>query len=185
MECTSHIKLASCAIWFICRFVSQCFGYNPCLFHHGVCLRCRCDFQFVGFYPCFEMSCPCDPHFSCCGWRVGFVCDRWWLFSHLWLLCRVYMCFNLLYCLSGLCLSYGVSKLNWWGIVFSTSGGVNVFCWVWHLIWLSWFGGELVIRIGFRESIVFCHWEPLSFGCCPLELENWCLPSVWLGLRGS
>jgi hypothetical protein len=155
MECTSHIKLASCAAWFICRFVSQCFGYNPCLFHHGVCLRCRCDFQFVGFYPCFEMSCPCDPHFSCCGWRVGFVCDRWWLFSHLWLLCRVYMRFNLLYCLSGLCLSYGVSKLNWWGIVFSTSGGVNVFCWVWHLIWLSWFGGSLWFALALGKVLSF------------------------------
>jgi hypothetical protein len=56
-------------------------GYDPCLFHHDVRLQYRCDFQLVGFYPCLEMSCPCDPcyggpHFSCCGWQVGFACDR-------------------------------------------------------------------------------------------------------------
>jgi hypothetical protein len=66
------------------------------LFHHGVHLQYRCDFQLVGVYPCFGMSCPCDPHFSCCGWRVGFTCDRWWLFSLLWLLYLCHMCFDLL-----------------------------------------------------------------------------------------
>jgi hypothetical protein len=131
------------------------------------------------------MSCPCDPHFSYCGWRVGFVCDHWLFLLLLWLLCLGHMHFDLLCCLSGLCLSWGLSKLIWWNIVFSTSGGVDVFYWVWRLIWLPWFEWELVIRLGFRRSIVFCHWETLSFGCCPLELENLCLPSIWLGLSGS
>jgi hypothetical protein len=155
------------------------------LFHHGVHLQYRCDFQLIGFYPCFEMTCPCDPHFAYCGWRVDFACDHLWLFSLLWILCLGHMLFNLLCCLSGLCLSCGVSKLNWWNLVFSTLGEVNVFCWVWCLIWLPWFEGEFVIRLGFRGNIAFCHRETLSFGCCRLELENWCLPSVWLGLRGS
>jgi hypothetical protein len=113
VECTGQIMLASCAAWCVRCFVSQCFGYDPCLFHHGVRHRCRCDFQLASFYPCFEMSCYGGPHFSCCGWRVGVACDRWWLFSLLWLLCLGHMCFDLLCCLSGLCLSCGVSKLNW------------------------------------------------------------------------
>jgi hypothetical protein len=157
----------------------------PMWFRHGVHLQYRCDFQLVGRYPCFEMTCPCDPYFSCYGWRVGFACDHWWFFLLLWLLCLSHMHFDLLYCLSALCLSWGLSKLIWWNIMFSTSGGVDVFCWVWRLIWLAWFEGELVIHLGFRKSIVFCHWETLSFGCCPLELENLCLPSIWLDLRGS
>jgi hypothetical protein len=44
VECTDQIILASCAAWFVCRFVSQCFGDDPCLFRHGVRLQCRCDF---------------------------------------------------------------------------------------------------------------------------------------------
>jgi hypothetical protein len=73
----------------------------PMLFRHGIRLQYRCDFQLVDFYPYLEMSCPCDPccggpHFSCCGWRVGFSCDRWWLFSPLWPLCLGHMCFDLL-----------------------------------------------------------------------------------------
>jgi hypothetical protein len=68
------------------------------------------------------MSCPCDPHFSCCGWRVGRACDHWWLFSLLWLLCLGHMWFDLPYCFSGLYLS---------------SGGVGIFCWVWRLIWFA------------------------------------------------
>jgi hypothetical protein len=56
VECTGHIILTSCATWFVHRFVSQCLGHDPCLFCHGVHLRYRCDFQLVGFYPCFEMS---------------------------------------------------------------------------------------------------------------------------------
>jgi hypothetical protein len=32
MECTGQIILASCVAWFIRRFVSQCFGYDPCGF---------------------------------------------------------------------------------------------------------------------------------------------------------
>jgi hypothetical protein len=57
VECISHIILASCAAWFVRRFVSQCFSYDPYLFCHGTRLRCRCDFQLAGFYPYFEMSC--------------------------------------------------------------------------------------------------------------------------------
>jgi hypothetical protein len=53
---------------------------RPMLFCHGIHLQYRCDFQLVGFYPCFEMSCCGGPHFSCCGWWVGFTCDYWWLF---------------------------------------------------------------------------------------------------------
>jgi hypothetical protein len=136
MECTDQIILTSCAAWFIRRFVSQCFGYDPCLFRHGVHLQYRCDFQLVGLYPCFEMSCSCDPHFSCCGWRVGRACDHWWLFSLLWLLCLGHMHFDLLCYLSGLYLSCGVSKLNWWNLVFSTSGEIGVFCWVGIFGWV-------------------------------------------------
>jgi hypothetical protein len=33
--------------------VSQCFGYDPCFFHHGVRLWCRCDFQLA--YACLEV----------------------------------------------------------------------------------------------------------------------------------
>jgi hypothetical protein len=68
----------------------------PMLFYHDVHLPCRCDCQLAIFYPYFEMSCPCDPHFSCCGWRVGFACGHWWLFSLLWLLYLGHMCFDLL-----------------------------------------------------------------------------------------
>jgi hypothetical protein len=113
VECTDQIILAYCAAWFVRRFVSQCFGYDSCLFRHGVHLQCRCDFQLAGFYPCFEMSCCGCPHFSCCGLWVGFACDYWWLFLLLWLLCLGHMHFDLLYCLSGLCLSWGLSKLIW------------------------------------------------------------------------
>jgi hypothetical protein len=113
----------------------------PMLSRHGVHLQYRCDFQLVSFYPCFEMSCPCDPHFSYCGWRVGFGCDRWWLFSLLWPLCLCHMCFDLLYWLSGLCLSCGVSKLNWWNLVFSASGGVDVFVEFGAWFDLLWFEG--------------------------------------------
>jgi hypothetical protein len=41
----------------------QCFGYGPCLLHHGVRLPCKHDFQLDGFYPCFEMSYFDGPHF--------------------------------------------------------------------------------------------------------------------------
>jgi hypothetical protein len=85
----------------------------PMMFRHGVRLQCRCDCQLAGFYPCFKMSCPCDPHFSCCGWWVGFTCDHWWLFLLLWLLCLGHMHFDLLCCLSGICLSWSLSKLTW------------------------------------------------------------------------
>jgi hypothetical protein len=113
VECTGHIVLTSCAAWFVRHFVSQCLGYDICLFHHGVRLRCRCDFQLASFYPCFEMSCCGGPHFSCCGWQVGVACDHWGLFSLLCFLCLGHMRFELLCCLSGLCLSWGLSKLIW------------------------------------------------------------------------
>jgi hypothetical protein len=113
VECTGQIILAYCAAWFVRRFVSQCFGYDPCMFCHGVHLQYRCDFQLASFYPCFEMSCCGCPHFSYCGWQVGFACDYWWLFLLLWLLCLGHMHFDLLYCLSGLCLPWGLSKLVW------------------------------------------------------------------------
>jgi hypothetical protein len=29
-------------------FMSQCFDYDPCLLHHGVCFPCRHDFQLDG-----------------------------------------------------------------------------------------------------------------------------------------
>jgi hypothetical protein len=61
----------------------------------------------------FEISCCGGPHFSCCGWWVGFTCDHWWLFLLLWLLCLGHMHFNLLCCLSSLYLSWGLSKLIW------------------------------------------------------------------------
>jgi hypothetical protein len=57
VECTGQIILPSCAAWFVCHFMSQWLDYDPCLFHHGVHLQCRCNFQLAGFYPCFEMSC--------------------------------------------------------------------------------------------------------------------------------
>jgi hypothetical protein len=117
----SILYLASCVAWFVRRFMSQCLGYDPYLFYHGVHLQCRCDIQLVGFYPCFEMSCYGGLYFSCCGWWVGFACDRWWLFSLLCLLCLGHMCIDSLCCFSGLCVSWGLYKLIW------SSGGVGVF----------------------------------------------------------
>jgi hypothetical protein len=32
-------------------FVSQCFGYNPCLFYHGIHFPCSHDFQLDGSTP--------------------------------------------------------------------------------------------------------------------------------------
>jgi hypothetical protein len=125
--------------------VSQCFGYDPCLFRHSVHLQCKCDFQLAGFYPCFKMSCYGGPHFSYAGWRVGCACDRWWLFSLLWLLCLGHICFDLPCCFSGLYLS---------------SGGVDSFVEFGAWFDLSWFEGELVIRFGFRGSMVSCIEKP-------------------------
>jgi hypothetical protein len=59
----------------------------------------------------FEMSCTCDPHFSCCGWWVGTACDHWWLFFILWFLCLGLMRLDLPCCLGGLCLPWGLFKL--------------------------------------------------------------------------
>jgi hypothetical protein len=134
-------------------------------------LQCRCDFQLASFYFYFDMSCCVGPYFSCCGWRVGVACDHWWLFSLLWLLYLGHMCIDLPCYLSGLCLSCGVSKLNWWNLMFSTSGRVNVFCWVWCLIWftLVWEGA--------------CDSPQFQGEYCHLSLRNlefWLLPS-WVG----
>jgi hypothetical protein len=74
-------------------------------------------------------------HSPYCGWRMCFACDHWWLFLLLWLLFLGHMHFDLLCCLSGLCLSCGVSKLNWWNLVFSTPGGVGMFDWIWRFVW--------------------------------------------------
>jgi hypothetical protein len=32
-------------------FVSQCFGYDPCLLHYGVRFQYRCDFQLDVYTP--------------------------------------------------------------------------------------------------------------------------------------
>jgi hypothetical protein len=93
---------AACGVYqsyytcFLCGliFSSLCvtlFWLWPMLFRHGVHLQYRCDFQLVSFYSYFEMSCPCDLYFSCCGWWVGFACDHWWLFLLLWHLCLGHM----------------------------------------------------------------------------------------------
>jgi peptidoglycan/LPS O-acetylase OafA/YrhL len=42
-----------------------------------------------------------------------------------------------------------------------------------------------VIHVGLRGSMVFCIEKPCAFLTTLLSLENWCLPSVWLSLRGS
>jgi hypothetical protein len=145
---------------------------RPILFHHGVRLRCRCDFQLVDFYPYFEMSCCGGPLFPCCRWWVGYAYDRWWLFSLslLWLLCLSHMCFDLPCCFSGLYLSSGgVGVFGWiWRLVWFAlgSGGVWSFVlrnlvlfllpsWVWKLVFairMTWFEVELVICIGLRGS---------------------------------
>jgi hypothetical protein len=36
--CWLEMWNCSCAAWFVRRFVSQCLGYDPCLFRHSVCL---------------------------------------------------------------------------------------------------------------------------------------------------
>jgi hypothetical protein len=35
-------------------FVSQCFGYDPCLLCHGVCFPCRHDLQLDGSTPALK-----------------------------------------------------------------------------------------------------------------------------------
>jgi hypothetical protein len=161
-------------------------------FRHGISLQYRCDFQLVGLYPYFEMSCPCDPNFSCCGWRVGFACDRWWLFSFLCLLCLGHMCFDLPYCFSDLYLSSGgvgvfvkfdvCCVLPWvqGSMVFCIekprvlvttllSSKLDV-CHPYGLVWggacdLPWFEGELVLwRVYciFCLSLVFSSYSPKS-----------------------
>jgi hypothetical protein len=145
------------------------------LSHHGVHLQCRCDFQLASFDPSFEMRCCGGPHFSCCGWWVGFACDHWWLFLLLWLLCLGHMHFGLLCCLSGLCLSCGVSKLNWWNLVFSLQrefASLVEFDTCCVPPWVQWEYGLL-------------HWETSCLGYYLLEFRTWCLPPIWLGLRGS
>jgi hypothetical protein len=114
------------------------------------------------FLPLFWDECCGGPLFPCCGWWVGCACDRWWLFSLLWKLC-LHMCIDLLYCLSGLCLYCGVSKLNCWNLVFSTSGELASFVEFDAWFDLPWFEGELVIRLGFMGSMICCHWETMCF----------------------
>jgi hypothetical protein len=101
----------------------RCFGCDPCLLHHGARFLCRHDLYLDGLYPCFEMSFfilhtfPIVEHvqwaFLVCGRHAICACNHWWLFSPLWLLWLGHMCFDLLYCLSGLCLSWGLSNLIW------------------------------------------------------------------------
>jgi hypothetical protein len=81
----------------------------------------------------------------------------------MWKLCLGQMCIDLLCCLSGLCLSCGVPKLNCWNLVFSTSGGSASFVEFDAWFDLPWFEGELVIRLGFRGSMIFCHWKTMCF----------------------
>jgi hypothetical protein len=139
----SILYLASCAAWFVHRFVSQCFGYDPC----GsvmVFISSICDFQLVGLYPCFEMSYPCDPHFSCYGWQVGFACDRWWLFLLLWLLCLGHR--SLWFTLA----SRGVRSFALRNLVFWLLPS-----WVQNLMFvthMAWFEGELMICLGLMGS---------------------------------
>jgi hypothetical protein len=187
----SILYLASCAAWFVHHlwsapvrlylllvqldlFVALC--HNALVTTH-VCsvMVFISSVDVAGFYLYFEMSYCGGPYFSCWGWRVCFACDRWWLFSLLWLLCLGHMHFDLLYCLSGLCLSCGVSKLNWWNLVFSTSWGVDIFSWIWRLVWFALVQGEYGLL----------YWETLYFSCYPLEFETWCLPFTLLGLRGG
>jgi hypothetical protein len=140
--------------WFVCHFVSQCFVYDPCLFHHGVRLRCRCDFQLAGFYPYFEMSCCGGTHFSYCEWWMGFACDRWWLFSLLWLL----ICFVIWVIYA--CLEVCLSSFN------KTLG--------------SSLQGELASLVEFDAWFDF-PWTHGEYRLLPLRnLEFWSLPSwVW------
>jgi hypothetical protein len=42
-----------------------------------------------------------------------------------------------------------------------------------------------LIRLHFRGSMLFCIEKPHDFVTTLLSLENWCLPSIWLGFRGS
>jgi hypothetical protein len=151
----------------------------PMWFCHGVHLQYRCDFQLISLYPCFEMSCPCDPHFSCCGWWVGRACDHWWLFLILWLLCLGHLCINLLCLFSSLCVFWGLSKLIW------SLRGVDAFDWVWRLIWFAFVWVGACNSPWLQREYDLLYWEISCFGYCPLELKTLCLSSLWLGLRGS
>jgi hypothetical protein len=113
--CGVHRSYYSCFLYsLICSpLCVTLLWLRPMWFCHGVRIQYRCDFQLVGLCPCFKMSYPCDPYFSYCRWQVVFACDRWWLYSLLWLLCLGHMYFDLLCCLSGLCLPWGLSKLIW------------------------------------------------------------------------
>jgi hypothetical protein len=131
------------------------------------------------------MSCCGGPHFSCCAWRVGFACDRWGLFLLLWLLCLGHMRFDLLFCLSGLCLPWGLSKLIWQNLGFSTSEEVGVFCWVWCLIWSALVWGGACDSPWFQGEYDLLHWETMCLVCCPPEFRTCCVSSLWLDWRGS
>jgi hypothetical protein len=71
------------------------------------------------------------------------------------------MSIDLLCYLSGLSLSWGLPKLNWWNLVFSTSGGVGVFDWVWRLVWfaLVW-GVACFIALILGGSMIFAIEKP-------------------------
>jgi hypothetical protein len=123
--------------------------------------------------------------FFLCWWRVSLACDRWWLFSLLWLLCLGHMCIDLLCCFNGICVSWGLPKLIWsWGGASDSPWLQGEYCllslrnlvfwllpsWVENLVFvilLPWFEGELVLwRVYciFYFSIVFASYSPKSLG---------------------
>jgi hypothetical protein len=126
----SILYLASYATWFVRRLWSAPdilylllvrFDLFTALCHNALVTTHVCSVMVfvsgVGVTFSWLVSTPIlrcgGPHFSCCGWRVGCACDRWWLFSLLWLLCLSHMLFDLLCCLSDPCLPWGLSKLIW------------------------------------------------------------------------
>jgi hypothetical protein len=133
----------------------------------------------------FEMSYTCDPYFSCCGWREGFSCDHWWLFSLLWLLYLGHMCFDLLCWFSGLCLSWG------WCLVCFTlaSEGVWPFALRNLVVWLlsSWDGNWCCHPYGliwggwcfYLIYCIFCFSLPFS-SYPPKSLCFTCYTSMYL-----
>jgi hypothetical protein len=101
----------------------QCFVYDPCLLYHGDRFQRWHDIQLDGstlvlrwvavvvhIFPVVEYV---QWAFLVCERHVVCACDRWWLFPLLWQLCLGHMGIDLLCCLSGLCLSWGLFKLNW------------------------------------------------------------------------
>jgi hypothetical protein len=125
----------------------QCFSYDPYLLHHGIRFPCRYDFQFDGSTPILRWVIMVVHIFLV-------VNDKWFMLMiiddysrYLWQLCLGYRSIDLLNCLSDLSLSWDLSKLNWWNLVFSSSGGVDVFVWVWHLFLFALISGGMVFVI--------------------------------------